>query len=194
MPGTFAGYFFHRSGKWRSKACALYEQSCSNQVPSSASGSCAWLPSAPAALAARAPAPAAASSAGVCVSVSWAASRRVVPRAGSALVNAAVKAAACFQLLNGDDIFRCHPNPRLIPLLLTSFQSLVWSPAAFRIFPLGYFCRPLTAVRLHPTAAILQLRRLPRSLSDARLIVPKRQSLFQSCQQFLVGCHVGAPV
>lgn len=110
------------------------------------------------------------------VSVSWAASRRVTPRAGSALVNAAVKAAACFQLLNGDDIFRCHPNPRLIPLLLTSFQSLVWSPAAFRIFPLGYFCRPLTAVRLHPTAAILQLRRLPRSLSDARLIVPEHQS------------------
>lgn len=69
------------------------------------------------------------------------------PRAGSALVNAAVKAAACFQLLNGDDIFRCHPNPKLIQLLLTSFQSLVWSPAAFRIFPLGCFRCPFTAHR-----------------------------------------------
>lgn len=60
-------------------------------------------------------------------------------KAGSLLVNAAVKEGTCFQLLNEDDIFRYHPNPRLIHLLLTSFQSPVWSPAAFCIFALGYF-------------------------------------------------------
>lgn len=101
----------------------------------------------PAAPTARVPAPRPVVPCAVCVAVSRAGSCEAPPRADSALVNAAVKAAACFQLLNGEDIFRCHPNPRLIQRLLTSFQSLGWSPAAFRIFPLGRFCRPLAAHR-----------------------------------------------
>ena len=60
-------------------------------------------------------------------------------KAGSLLINAAMKEGKCFQLLNEDDIFRCLQNPKLVHLLLTSLQSPVF-PAAFWIFPLGYFC------------------------------------------------------
>lgn len=59
-------------------------------------------------------------------------------KAGSQLVNAALKEGKNFQLLN-EDIFRCLQNPKLVQLLLTSFHGPA-SPVAFRTSPLGGFC------------------------------------------------------
>lgn len=42
---------------------------------------------------------------------------------GSLLVKVAMKEEKCFQLLNENDIFRCHQNPKLIYLLLTFFPE-----------------------------------------------------------------------